>query len=139
MRLTPSRSGLRFTPNTTSDWMRSGTFILALHPAELALSRKAQQSAGQPPRYAGTCAHLNETERRARWERGLQPTLRFRVPPGRTVEFTDLVRGPQRFASDHIGDFVIRRADGGAQFFFVNAVDDAPSWELPMCYAAKTI
>ncbi len=94
-------------------------------PAELALSRKAQQSAGQPPRYAGTCAHLNEVERRARWGRGLQPTLRFRVPPGRTVEFTDLVRGPQRFASDHIGDFVIRRADGGAQFFFVNAVDDS--------------
>jgi glutamyl-tRNA synthetase len=55
----------------------------------------------------------------------LQPTLRFQVPAGRTVEFTDLVRGPQRFASDDIGDFVIRRADGGPQFFFVNAVDDA--------------
>jgi nondiscriminating glutamyl-tRNA synthetase len=41
------------------------------------------------------------------------------------VEFTDLVRGPQRFASDDIGDFVIRRADGTPQFFFANAVDDA--------------
>jgi len=92
---------------------------------ELALSRKAQWAAGKPPRYAGTCARLNEAERQARWERGLQPTLRFRVPAGRIVEFTDLVRGPQRFASDDIGDFVIRRADGGPQFFFVNAVDDA--------------
>jgi len=94
-------------------------------PAELALSRKAQRAAGKPPRYAGTCARLNEAERQARRERGVQPTLRFRVPAGRIVEFTDLVRGPQRFASDDIGDFVIRRADGGPQFFFVNAVDDA--------------
>ena len=94
-------------------------------PAELALSRKAQLSAGRPPRYAGTCARLSEAERCARLERGLQPTLRFRVPAGRTVEFTDRVRGPQRFASDDIGDFVIRRADGTPQFFFANAVDDA--------------
>ena len=94
-------------------------------PAELALSRKAQLAAGRPPRYTGTCARLSEADRRARLERGLQPTLRFRVPVGRAVEFVDLVRGPQRFASDDIGDFVIRRADGTPQFFFANAVDDA--------------
>ncbi len=94
-------------------------------PTELALSRKAQLAAGRPPRYAGTCARLSEADRRARLERGLQPTLRFQVPVGRTVEFTDRVRGLQRFASDDIGDFVIRRADGTPQFFFANAVDDA--------------
>ena len=94
-------------------------------PAELALSRKAQLSAGRPPRYTGTCARLIAAERQARLEQGLQPTLRFRVPVGRVVEFTDRVRGPQRFASDDIGDFVIRRADGTPQFFFANAVDDA--------------
>ena len=94
-------------------------------PAELALSRKAQLSAGRPPRYAGPCARLSEAERRERLERGLRPTLRFRVPAGRMVEFIDRVRGPQRFASDDIGDFVIRRADGTPQFFFANAVDDA--------------
>ncbi|MFO1371010.1 MAG: glutamate--tRNA ligase [Candidatus Competibacteraceae bacterium] len=94
-------------------------------PAELALSRKAQLAAGRPPRYTGTCAWLSEAERQVRRERGLQPTLRFRVPMGQIVEFVDLVRGLQRFASDDIGDFVIRRADGGPQFFFANAVDDA--------------
>lgn len=94
-------------------------------PAELALSRKAQRAAGRPPRYAGTCARLSEAERQARLERGLQPTLRFRTPTGRVIEFTDRVRGPQRFASDDIGDFIIRRADGTPQFFFANAVDDA--------------
>jgi len=94
-------------------------------PAELALARKVQLSAGQPPRYAGTCARLSEAEREARRARGLPATLRFRIPPNRTVEFNDLVRGPQRFSTDDIGDFIIRRADGGAQFFFTNAVDDA--------------
>jgi glutamyl-tRNA synthetase len=47
------------------------------------------------------------------------------VPAGRRVEFGDFVRGPQTFSSDDIGDFIVRRADGGAQFFFCNAVDDA--------------
>jgi nondiscriminating glutamyl-tRNA synthetase len=94
-------------------------------PAELALSRKTQLAAGRPPRYAGTCARLSEAERQARRRRGLQPTLRFRTPPGQLVQFIDLARGPQQFASDDIGDFIIRRADGGPQFFFANAVDDA--------------
>jgi glutamyl-tRNA synthetase len=41
------------------------------------------------------------------------------------VEWLDLVHGPQSFATDDIGDFVVRRADGSAAFFFSNAVDDA--------------
>jgi glutamyl-tRNA synthetase len=51
--------------------------------------------------------------------------LRFRVPAGEVLEFDDLVRGPQRFATDDIGDFVLRRADGVPVFFFCNALDDA--------------
>jgi glutamyl-tRNA synthetase len=94
-------------------------------PTELSLVRKAQLAAGQPPRYPGTCARLNDAERQIRWASGIKPTLRFRVPPGKTVAFTDLVRGPQQFNSDDLGDFIIRRADGSAQFFFTNAVDDA--------------
>jgi len=35
------------------------------------------------------------------------------------------VHGPQSFLSDDIGDFVVRRTDGSAAFFFSNAVDDA--------------
>lgn len=92
---------------------------------ELALVRKAQLTAGQPPRYPGTCARLNESERETRRARGLKPTLRFRVIPGKTITFVDLVRGPQQFDSTIIGDFIIRRADGNPQFFFTNAVDDA--------------
>ncbi|MDE2235527.1 MAG: glutamate--tRNA ligase [Gammaproteobacteria bacterium] len=94
-------------------------------PAELALARKAQLAAGRPPRYVGTCAHLSAAETAARTAKGLKPALRFRVPGDGQTEFTDLVRGPQRFAHRDIGDFVICRADGSPAFFFSNGLDDA--------------
>lgn len=95
-------------------------------PVELEMSRRAQQAAGRPPRYAGTCAHLSAAARAAKAAAsGVEPTLRFRVPPGREVAWDDVVRGPQRFASDELGDFVIRRADGTAPFLYSNVVDDA--------------
>ena len=56
---------------------------------------------------------------------GISPTTRFRVPTGRRVEFNDMVHGAQSFATDDIGDFILRRADGSAAFFFSNAIDDA--------------
>jgi nondiscriminating glutamyl-tRNA synthetase len=92
---------------------------------ELELSRRAQLSAGKPPRYAGTCRELSPAERERRRAQGLPATLRFRVPRGARVAFVDFVHGPQSFLSEDIGDFVVRRADGSAAFFFSNAVDDA--------------
>jgi glutamyl-tRNA synthetase len=94
-------------------------------PEELKLSRRAQLAAGRPPRYAGTCAALPGDEVARRRASGARPALRFRVPAGRKVEFTDLIHGEQRFATDDIGDFVILRADGSVAFFLGNAVDDA--------------
>jgi len=94
-------------------------------PQELALSRKIQRASGQAPRYAGTCAHLTATDIAAKLAKGLQPALRFRVPKTQQIEFTDLVRGHQNFASQDLGDFIVQRADGTAAFFFCNAVDDA--------------
>jgi glutamyl-tRNA synthetase len=94
-------------------------------PEELKLSRRAQLAAGRPPRYAGTCAALSADEVARRKAAGARPALRFRVPAGRKVEFTDLIHGEQRFATDDIGDFVILRADGSVAFFLGNAVDDA--------------
>ncbi|HEY2144775.1 MAG TPA: glutamate--tRNA ligase, partial [Steroidobacteraceae bacterium] len=94
-------------------------------PDELELSRKLQRMAGKPPRYAGTCRELTKAQRAEREARGLRPSLRFAVPPGIIVEFTDAVHGPQHFASSDIGDFIIRREDGTSAFFFCNAVDDS--------------
>jgi glutamyl-tRNA synthetase len=94
-------------------------------PIELEVSRKVQASAGQPPRYSGKCAHLKADEVAAKQARGIDFTLRFRMPKAAVIEFDDLVRGPQKFPSDDIGDFIVRRSDGSFAFFFVNAVDDA--------------
>lgn len=92
---------------------------------ELKLVRKSQLASGQPPRYAGTCARLNEEEQAKKAATGVQPSLRFRVPKDTLIEFEDAVRGPQKFKSDDIGDFIIRRSDGTPAFFFTNAIDDA--------------
>jgi nondiscriminating glutamyl-tRNA synthetase len=92
---------------------------------ELDLARRAQQAAGRPPRYAGTCRELSADERAVRLAQGRRPSLRFRVPSGQRIEFHDLVHGAQSFLSDDIGDFIIRREDGSAAFFFSNALDDA--------------
>lgn len=94
-------------------------------PRELDLSRKTLLASGRPPRYAGTCAQLSADQRQKRFDKGILPTLRFQVPAGEVVQFHDLVRGPQSFATDDIGDFIVRRADGSPAFFFSNAVDDA--------------
>jgi nondiscriminating glutamyl-tRNA synthetase len=92
---------------------------------ELEASRRAQLASGRPPRYAGTCRDLSPEQRDKKRAAGIAPTARFRVPLGRRIEFLDFVHGAQSFLSDDIGDFVVRRADGTAAFFFCNAVDDA--------------
>lgn len=92
---------------------------------QLKLARKAQRTAGLPPRYPGTCANLSRQEVQQKLADGGKPTWRFRVPAGERVAFDDLVRGAQRFSSDDIGDFIVRRSDGTPAFFFSNAIDDA--------------
>jgi glutamyl-tRNA synthetase len=91
----------------------------------LALSRKIQLSKGLPPRYAGTCRKLTPEEIIAKKSEGLKPTLRFKVPENQDIHFQDLVKGPQHFRSNDIGDFIIRRGDESASFFFCNAIDDS--------------
>jgi glutamyl-tRNA synthetase len=102
-----------------------GAYPCFCSESRLAADRRAQVQAGRPPRYVGRCRELDPQQAAALSERGIAPTLRFRVPDGEAVEFDDLVRGPQRFDREHIGDFIIRRSDGTPAFFFSNAVDDA--------------
>lgn len=92
---------------------------------ELAIARKVQLAAGKPPRYSGTCRGLSQEHIAQKTAQGLKPTLRFKVPENHTIEFQDIVRGAQRYLSNDIGDFIIRRSDGGSAFFFCNAIDDA--------------
>lgn len=91
----------------------------------LSVTRKIQMAAGQPPRYPGTCRSLTKAQIAEKLSLGEKAVLRFRVPRDQTIEFIDLIKGPQRFSSNDIGDFIIRRNDGGASFMFCNAIDDS--------------
>jgi nondiscriminating glutamyl-tRNA synthetase len=91
----------------------------------LVLMRKRQLSQGQPPRYTGVCRHLSAEQIAEKDKKGQTSTLRFRVPNDQTICFTDLVKGEQNFLSHEMGDFILRRSDGTAAFFFCNAIDDA--------------
>ena len=113
-----------------TEWMakldtQGMTYPCYCSQTELNIARKMQISAGQPPRYLGTCRGLTVAQRAERESRGIQPAIRFRVPAGKHIQFHDVVHGEQKFLSDDIGDFIVRRADGSSAFFFSNAIDDA--------------
>jgi len=120
-----SRRGPIYARHSAALDARGLTYPCYCTPLELEMSRKAQLAAGRPPRYAGTCRELSAEARVRKSAQGISPTTRFRVPTGKRVEFDDMVHGFQSFATEDIGDFILRRADGSAAFFFSNAIDDS--------------
>lgn len=120
-----SRRGARYAEGFAQLTQRGLAYPCFCSNLELDLARRAQLAAGRPPRYAGTCRVLSAAERERRVAGGASASLRFAVPLGEQVSFDDFVHGPQRFNTDEIGDFIIRRTDGTAAFFFSNALDDA--------------
>jgi len=93
--------------------------------AQLEAERQEALAAGRPARYAGTCRRITREQAEARIAAGERPAIRFRVPEGRDVVFTDAVRGDVRFGTEVIGDPVIVRADGYPAYNFAVVVDDA--------------
>jgi glutamyl-tRNA synthetase len=92
---------------------------------QLEISRKIQLSQGIAPRYSGTCRNLSELERHEKLAQGLKPAIRFKVQKAKIVNFDDIVKGPQKYEADNIGDFIIKKSDGSSSFMFCNAIDDA--------------
>lgn len=91
---------------------------------ELEQERAEQEARGETPRYSGKHRNLTEEERRRFEAEGRKPSIRFRVPEGRTYTFDDMVKGPISFESDGIGDFVIIKRDGIATYNFAVVIDD---------------
>src|SRR4051794_18724490 len=92
---------------------------------QLEAERQAAVAAGQPVQYSGRCRNLPNDEVSTRIAGGEQAAIRFRVPEGTDIVFTDLVRGEVRFQNEIIGDPVIVRADGTPAYNFAVVVDDA--------------
>ncbi len=98
-------------------WRRRARLSVLLHAGGTQAVAQAQLASGRPPRYAGTCAALPAEEVARRMAAGERPRCAFACRRAAVVEFDDLIHGPQRFASDDIGDFVVRRADGSVGVF----------------------
>jgi nondiscriminating glutamyl-tRNA synthetase len=94
-------------------------------PEEIEKEREEQLARGETPKYSGWDRDLTSEERARFEEEGRVPSVRFRVPEGKTIIFDDEIRGTVRFESDGIGDFVIRRPDGRPTYNFAVVVDDA--------------
>ncbi|WP_241154337.1 glutamate--tRNA ligase [Staphylospora marina] len=94
-------------------------------PEEREREREEQIARGEKPKYSGWDRDLTP-EQRAKFEaEGRVPSVRFRVPEGKTIVIEDAIRGTVKFESDEIGDFVIRRPDGRPTYNFAVVVDDA--------------
>lgn len=93
-------------------------------PEELDAERKAAQTQGRAPGYAGAHRDLSQEQREAYLAEGRRPVVRLRTPDEGAVSFEDAIRGTVEFAWKDISDFVIQRADGTPTYFLANAVDD---------------
>jgi len=86
-------------------------------PEELELRRKVLLGRGLPPVYERKPADAPVPEGRA-------PHWRFRLDHDRPIEWTDLIRGPQKFDPNLLSDPVVRREDGSWLYLLPSVIDD---------------
>lgn len=91
---------------------------------ELEKDREEQIARGETAHYSGRCRHLTDEQRAAFEQEGRKKTVRFLVPQGQMITFTDHVRGEMHFDSDGVGDFVIVKSDGIPVYNFAVTIDD---------------
>ena len=84
---------------------------------ELDLRRKVLLGRGLPPVYERKAADAPVPE-------GRQPHWRFRLDHDAPIEWTDLIRGPQRFDPKLLSDPVVRREDGSWLYLLPSVIDD---------------
>ena len=92
---------------------------------ELKIIRRNQIASGQPPRYTGVWAQASAEDLESQFEKGNKPVYRFRIPKKSNIEFVDIVKGEQSFATDDLDDFIVKKQDNTPTFMFANAIDDS--------------
>ena len=91
---------------------------------ELELKRKVRLGRGLPPIYDRAALEMSAQQKGELEEKGVRPHWRFRLDHDVSIEWTDLVRGPQRFDPAAMSDPVVRRADGSWLYMLPSAIDD---------------
>jgi len=67
---------------------------------------------------------LSKEESEKLIKEGNNVTVRLKIPTGRTIDFTDVVRGDVSFNSDELDDKIILKGDGMPTYHLANIVDD---------------
>ena len=67
---------------------------------------------------------LSQEDTQAMLESKSPYVVRFKIDPGQTVTFKDVVREEVRFQTDELGDQVLLKADGLPTYHLANIVDD---------------
>lgn len=91
---------------------------------ELELKRKIQLGRGLPPIYDRAALTLTDADHARLAAEGVEPHWRFRLDHDAAIEWTDLIRGPQRFDPATMSDPVVRRADGSWLYLLPSVIDD---------------
>ena len=87
-------------------------------PEELELRRKVLLGRGLPPVYERKPTEGPVPE-------GRRPHWRFRLDHDASIEWNDLIRGPQKFDPKLLSDPVVRREDGSWLYLLPSVIDDA--------------
>ncbi len=91
---------------------------------ELDQMRKDQIERGELPRYDGRWREADEEEVEKRLNNGDPYVIRLKVPKGRIIKWTDLIRGEVEFKTDLIDDQVLIKGDGFPTYHLAVVVDD---------------
>lgn len=92
-------------------------------PEELEEDRNRALAEGRIKKYGGRCLKLTRAEEERFKREGRQPVVRFKVPAQKIV-INDLINSRVEFDSNVIGDFILLRSDGSANYNFAVVVDD---------------
>ena len=90
----------------------------------LAELRRAQQSAGETPRYDGHCIGMDESDKARRVESGEVHVIRLRVPDDGECTFEDGLRGAITIPWQQVDMQVLVKSDGFPTYHLAVVVDD---------------
>ncbi len=93
-------------------------------PQRLEEVRNAREKAKELTGYDRHCRNLPKEEESRLLAASMPFVVRFAVQPGRTVAFSDTIRGTIEYKTDVLDDFVILKSDGFPTYHLANVVDD---------------
>ncbi len=86
--------------------------------------RGEQEKNKLPLGYDRKCRDLPRTEIVRLLAGNASHVIRLKIPAGRTITFTDEIRGPIEYQSDVLDDIVLIKSDGFPTYHMANVVDD---------------